>query len=72
MDLFSQAEHDEQAQSILIATDAVYLDAVQARVDALLPTLERADIAGVSIRERGALILVRDEDEAVALINRIA
>ncbi len=72
MDLFSQAEHDEQAQSILIASDAAYLDAVQARVDALLPTLERADIAGVSIRERGALILVRDEDEAVELINRIA
>ncbi len=72
MDLFSQAEHDELAQSILIATDAAYLDAVATQVERLLPTLEREGIARVSLSERGALILVRDEDEALALINRIA
>lgn len=72
MDLFSQAEHDELAQSILIASDAAYLDAVAAEVEKLLPSLEREAIARTSLRDRGALILVRDEDEALALINRIA
>ena len=72
MDLFSQAEHDEQAQAILIAADDAYLDAVAAAAERLLPTLEREGIASVSWRERGALIRVRDEDEALALINRIA
>ncbi len=72
MDLFSQAEHDELAQSILIASDAAYLDAVAAEVEKLLPSLEREAIARTSLRDRGALILVRDEGEALALINRIA
>ena len=72
MDLFSQAEHDELAQSLLIAHDAAYLDAVEASIERLLPTLEREGIARVSLRDRGALILVADEAEAVALINRIA
>jgi histidinol dehydrogenase len=72
MDLFSQAEHDEQAQSLLIAHDAAYLDAVEASIERLLPTLERVDIARTSLADRGALILVADEVEALALINRIA
>ncbi|MES2719859.1 MAG: histidinol dehydrogenase [Pseudomonadota bacterium] len=72
MDLFSQAEHDEQAQSILLSSDAVFLDAVAAEVERLLPTLEREGIARVSLSERGALIQVRDEADALALINRIA
>lgn len=72
MDLFSQAEHDEQAQSLLIACDATYLDAVEASIERLLPTLDRVDIATTSLRDRGALILVADEAEALALINRIA
>jgi histidinol dehydrogenase len=72
MDLFSQAEHDEQAQSLLIAHDAAYLDAVEASIERLLPTLERVEIARTSLADRGALILVADEAEALALINRIA
>ena len=72
MDLFSQAEHDEQAQSILLSPDATFLDAVAVEVERLLPTLEREGIARVSLAERGALIQVRDEADALALINRIA
>lgn len=72
MDLFSQAEHDENAQSILISTDASFIEQVQASIDKLLPTLEREAIARVSIETRGALIQVADLDEAVQLINRIA
>lgn len=72
MDLFSQAEHDEQAQSLLIACDSAYLGAVEVSIERLLPTLDRVDIATTSLRERGALILVADEAEALALINRIA
>jgi len=72
MDLFSQAEHDEQAQSILVSTDADFLEEVQASVDKLLPTLARESIARVSIEERGAFILVEDLEQAVAVINRIA
>ena len=72
MDLFSQAEHDENAQSILISTDADFLERVQSSIDKLLPTLAREAIARVSIEERGALILVADLDEALQLINRIA
>lgn len=72
MDLFSQAEHDELAQSILISTDAAYLDAVAEQVTKLLPSLEREAIARTSLSDRGALILVRDEADALALINRIA
>ncbi len=72
MDLFSQAEHDEQAQSILICPDAGFLDQVEASIRRLLPGMERAAIIAESLARRGALIDVRDLDEAVELINRIA
>ncbi len=72
MDLFSQAEHDEQAQSILLCPDADYLDKVEASIARLLPTLARSEIAAVSIKNRGALIKVADMDEAIAVSNRIA
>lgn len=72
MDLFSQAEHDEQAQSILLCPDADYLDKVEAAIARLLPTLARSEIAAVSIKNRGALIKVADMDEAIAVSNRIA
>jgi histidinol dehydrogenase len=72
MDLLSQAEHDEDAQSILLSEDAAFLDAVAASLEKLLPTLERVDIAGKSMGTRGALIRVKDADDALRLINRIA
>ena len=72
MDLFSQAEHDEEAQSILISPDAAYLDAVQAAMDERLAELPRAEIVRASLRARGALILVRDLSEAVGVSNHIA
>ncbi|MCX7060320.1 MAG: histidinol dehydrogenase [Gammaproteobacteria bacterium] len=72
MDLFSQAEHDEVAQSILIAPDAAYLDAVFAAMNARLAELPRADIVRQSIAGRGALILVRGLAEAAEVSNRIA
>ena len=72
MDLFSQAEHDELAQSILLCPDAAYLDAVQAEINRLLPTMPRADIIAKSLNDRGALILTRDMAEACAISNRIA
>jgi histidinol dehydrogenase len=72
MDLFSQAEHDEQAQSILLCPDADYLDQVEAALERLLPTLAREDIARTSLKNRGALIKVKDIGEAIAVSNRIA
>ncbi|MDO4724757.1 MAG: histidinol dehydrogenase [Comamonadaceae bacterium] len=72
MDLFSQAEHDELAQSILLCPDAAYIDAVQQAIDRLLPTLPRAAIIAQSLNGRGALIQTRDMDEACAISNRIA
>ena len=72
MDLLAQAEHDEAAQSILITNDPAFADAVAAAVDAALTTLPRAAIAGESWRAHGAVILVRDWDEAAALTNRLA
>ncbi|AKQ62233.1 histidinol dehydrogenase [Bordetella hinzii] len=72
MDLFSQAEHDELAQSILLCPDAAYIDAVEAAIERLLPTMPRADILRVSLANRGALIQVRDLDEACAIANTIA
>ncbi len=72
MDLFSQAEHDELAQSILLCPDAAYLDAVQREIDRLLPTMPRAEIIAKSLTGRGALILTRDMEEACAISNRIA
>ncbi len=72
MDLFSQAEHDELAQSILLCPNEAYLDQVQEAIDRLLPTMPRADIIRTSLANRGALILVQDLDEACAIANDIA
>jgi histidinol dehydrogenase len=72
LDLLAQAEHDEVAQSILIADDARFADAVAAAVESELATLPRAAIAGASWRGHGAIILVRDWEEAAALANRLA
>ena len=72
MDLFSQAEHDELAQSILLSPDAAYIDAVQAAIDRLLPAMPRAAIIAKSLSDRGALIHTRSMEEACALSNRIA
>ncbi|QEY58025.1 histidinol dehydrogenase [Pseudomonas sp. C27(2019)] len=72
MDLFSQAEHDEDAQSILLSPDADFLERVEQSMQRLLPTLEREAIARVSMRERGALILVADMAQAIDVANRIA
>ncbi|WP_462320194.1 histidinol dehydrogenase [Halochromatium sp.] len=72
MDLFSQAEHDEDAQSMLIAWDAGYLDQVAASIERLIPQMERSEIIAQALSARGALILARDQDEAAELANRIA
>ena len=72
MDLFSQAEHDELAQSILLCPDAAYIDRVVASIDKLLPTMPRQAVIRASLENRGALIAVRDLDEACAIANRIA
>ncbi len=72
MDLFSQAEHDELAQSILLCPDAAYIDKVQAAIDQLLPTLPRAEIIAKSLNDRGALIQTRSMEEACNISNRIA
>ena len=72
MDLFSQAEHDELAQSILLCPDAAYIDAVQAAIDRLLPTMPRAEIIAKSLNGRGALIHTRSMEEACSISNRIA
>ena len=72
MDLFSQAEHDELAQSILLCPDAAYIDAVQAAIDRLLPEMPRAGIIAKSLNGRGALILTRSMEEACEISNRIA
>lgn len=72
MDLFSQAEHDELAQSILLCPDAAYIDAVQEAIDRLLPTMPRAEIIAKSLTGRGALILTKNMEEACAISNRIA
>ncbi|HUH88413.1 MAG TPA: histidinol dehydrogenase [Pusillimonas sp.] len=72
MDLFSQAEHDELAQSILLCPDAAYLDQVHAAIDRLLPTMARADIIRASLAGRGALILVDSLEQACDIANQIA
>jgi histidinol dehydrogenase len=72
MDLLSQAEHDEAAQSVLITDDEAFADKVMAAVDAVLPSLARADVAGASWRDHGAVITVRSWDEGADLANRIA
>jgi len=72
MDLFSQAEHDELAQSILLCPDEAYLEAVQASIVKLLPTMPRHEVIRTSLANRGALIRVRDMDEACEIANSIA
>lgn len=72
MDLFSQAEHDELAQSILLCPDAAYIDRVQAEIDRLLPTMPRAEIIAASLDGRGALIHTKSMEEACEISNRIA
>ncbi|MFA6052941.1 MAG: histidinol dehydrogenase [Methylobacter sp.] len=72
MDLFSQAEHDENAQSILISDDSAFLNAVEQSINKLLPTMERADIIRTSLATRGALIKVSDLNAAADVANIIA
>jgi len=72
MDLFSQAEHDELAQSILLCPDAAYIAQVQAAIDRLLPEMPRREIIAKSLNDRGAWILTRNMEEACAISNRIA
>lgn len=72
MDLFSQAEHDELAQSILLSTDADFLDQVMHSLNRLLTAMPRRDVIRTSLENRGALIQVHDLDEACAIANRIA
>jgi histidinol dehydrogenase len=72
MDLFSQAEHDELAQSILLCPEAAYLAKVEASIDKLLDGMPRKDVIRTSLADRGALIKVRDMDEACEIANSIA
>lgn len=72
MDLFSQAEHDENAQSILISDDAEFLTAVETSINKLLPTMERAEIITASLTTRGALIKVANLNQAAEVANIIA
>ncbi|MES9955705.1 MAG: histidinol dehydrogenase [Sedimenticola sp.] len=72
MDLFSQAEHDEDAQSILVCPDADFVARVQASIEKLLPTMEREPIIATALKDRGALVVCRDMDEAVEVANYIA
>jgi len=72
MDLFSQAEHDEQARAILLCPDAAFIDAVEAAIDRLLPGMERRAIIAEALASHGALIQVRDLEEGIALSNRLA
>jgi len=72
MDLFSQAEHDELAQSILLCPDATYIEQVQSSINLLLPEMPRRAIIAKSLNDRGALILTRNMEEACAISNRIA
>ena len=72
MDLFSQAEHDEDAQAILVSPNAAFLEAVNASITKLLPTMERAEIIEASLKGRGAMIHVTDMAQALDVINFIA
>ncbi|NOY62682.1 MAG: histidinol dehydrogenase [Gammaproteobacteria bacterium] len=72
MDLFSQAEHDEDAQSILVCPDAAFIDRVEAAIERLLPQMERANIIRKSLESRAALITVSDLDDAARVINLVA
>jgi len=72
MDLFSQAEHDELAQSILLCPDDAFIEQVQTAIDALIDEMPRAEVIRTSLQNRGALIKVRDMEEACAIVNDIA
>jgi histidinol dehydrogenase len=72
MDLFSQAEHDESAQAILLSPNETYLDAVAASIQRLIIEMPRRKVIAASLKARGALILTRDLEEACAVANRIA
>ncbi len=72
MDLFSQAEHDEDAQSILVSPDVAFLDAVEASIDKLLDGMERAEIIRTALKDRGALIQVESMEQALEVTNYIA
>ena len=72
MDLFSQAEHDEDAQSILLCPDKAFIDKVEKSIEKLLPSMDRKDIIKTALKNRGALIHTIDMDEAIAISNRIA
>ena len=72
LDLFSQAEHDESAQAILLTDDAGFIDRVQASIDRLLPTMPRRQIIEASLKNRGAFILTRNLEQACEIANRIA
>ncbi len=72
MDLFSQAEHDEDAQAILVSPDADFLDRVEQAIDTLLPQMERAEIIRRSLSARGAMIQVTDLDQAAEVVNHVA
>ena len=72
MDLFSQAEHDENAQSILLCPDLAFINKVEKSIDKLLPSMDRKDIIETALKNRGALIHTEDIDDAIAISNRIA
>ncbi len=72
MDLFAQAEHDENAQSILVSPDAAFLDAVEAAMNRLLPSLSRQAVVRASLESRGLFVQVRDLAEACTVVNRVA
>ena len=72
MDLFSQAEHDEDAQSILLSPDKVFIDEVEKSIEKLLPSMNRKNIIETALKNRGALIHTKNMDEAIAISNRIA
>ena len=72
MDLFSQAEHDEDAQSILLCPDADFIKQVESSITKLLPSMDRKTIIATALKDRGALIQTKDMDEAIAISNQIA
>ena len=72
MDLFSQAEHDEEAQSILLCPDEGFIEKVRSSIQRLLPTMEREHIIRTALKNRGALILTKDINEAIKISNKIA
>ncbi|MGB2270311.1 MAG: histidinol dehydrogenase, partial [Cycloclasticus pugetii] len=72
MDLFSQAEHDEKAQSILVSLDEGFIEAVKASIKKLLPTLERSQVIKASLEGRGGFIYAETKEQAISIANKIA